>query len=110
LENYEQALGIYRQVGDRLGEANTLKAIGRAQTDVQEGLSYLLSAQALYEQIGDFYSQGVNLYYLGGLYAQTQQTEAALSAFQSAADLGKQIGFEPLVTATEKAIESLRSS
>ncbi len=109
LENYEQALGIYRQVGARLGEANTLKAQGRAQADPQQGVAYLQQAQSLYEQIGDFYSQGVNLYYLGLLYAQLQQANEALSAFRSAARLGAQINFEPLVEVAENAIKELQS-
>ena len=109
LENYAQALGIYRQVGDRLGEANTLRAQGRAQTDPQQGVAYLQLAQSLYEQIEDFYSQGVNLYYLGLLYAQLQQADEALSAFRSAASLGARINFEPLVEAAESAIQGLQS-
>ncbi|MGC1309330.1 MAG: NB-ARC domain-containing protein [Phormidesmis sp.] len=107
IQNYDQALAIYRQVGDRLGEANTLKAQGLLQADAQQGVAYLQSAQTLYEQIGDFYSQGVNLFYLGQRYAQLQQRDAAIAAFQAAASLGEQIGFAPLVEFAQKAIEEL---
>ena len=31
LESYSHALALFRQVGDRLGEANVLKAIGDVQ-------------------------------------------------------------------------------
>ncbi|MEL7359755.1 MAG: tetratricopeptide repeat protein, partial [Cyanobacteria bacterium J06560_6] len=46
LENYEQALGIYRQVGARLGEANTLQAQG----DVLQFLDRRDEALENYEQ------------------------------------------------------------
>ena len=109
IANYDEALTIYRAVGDRLGEANTLKALGRLQEDVQQGLAYLQSAQTLYEQINDIYSQGVNLYYLGNMYAQLQQYESALSALQTAIARGKQINFAPLIEAAEQAIQDLSS-
>ncbi|MEM6450663.1 MAG: tetratricopeptide repeat protein [Cyanobacteria bacterium P01_D01_bin.105] len=104
IENYDQALGIYRQVGDRLGEANTLRAMGRSQDNIAQGIDYLLLAQTLYEQIGALYSQGVNLYYLGGMYTQTQQHSEAVSAYTAAAALGKQINFAPLTQAAEKEL------
>ena len=107
IANYDQALDIYRQVGARLGEANTLKALGRLQADVQQGIAYLQSAQTLYEQINDIYSQGVNLYYLGIMYAQLQQKKPALLALQTAASLGEQINFAPLVNAARQAIQDL---
>ncbi|MEL7507527.1 MAG: tetratricopeptide repeat protein, partial [Cyanobacteria bacterium J06554_1] len=46
LSNYEQALGLYRDVGDRLGEANTLKAVG----DVLQFLKRSQEALSNYEQ------------------------------------------------------------
>ncbi len=109
IENYDEALAIYRQVGDRLGEANTLQAQGLLQADAQQGVAYLQSAQTLYEQIGHLYSQGVNLFYLAQLYAQLQQRDAAIEAFQAAASLGKQIDFAPLVELAEQAIEEIQA-
>ena len=46
LESYGEALKLFRQVGDRLGEANVLKAIG----DVHRDLSELPEARARYEE------------------------------------------------------------
>ena len=56
LENYARAIEIYRQVGDRLGEANTLKAIAdvlqfKKQTD--EALENYARAIEIYRQVGD---------------------------------------------------------
>ena len=109
VENYDEALGIYRQVGDRLGEANTLKAMGRSQENIQKGIAYLQSAQALYEQIGDIYSQGVNLFYLGGMYAQLDQLDKAVAAFEKAISMGQEIDFLPLVEAAENVLNQLRT-
>ncbi|MEO1619449.1 MAG: tetratricopeptide repeat protein, partial [Cyanobacteria bacterium J06632_3] len=107
IENYDQALAIYRQVGDRLGEANTLQAIGLVQTDLAKGVECLQAAQVLYEQIGSLYGQGVNLYYLGGLHAQQEQSESAATAWQQAISCGQQINFSPLIEAAEKALASI---
>ena len=35
LGSYEQALGLFREVGDRLGEANVLKAMGMCRISVK---------------------------------------------------------------------------
>lgn len=50
-------LAFYRDIGDRLGEANTLQAIGRLQADLTVGLEYCQAALKLYRQIGTKYSQ-----------------------------------------------------
>ncbi|GAB1539497.1 hypothetical protein NUACC21_21640 [Scytonema sp. NUACC21] len=50
---YQRALEIYRQIGDRLGEANTLIAIG----DVLQFLDRRDEALERYEQALDFYRQ-----------------------------------------------------
>ncbi|MGC1310523.1 MAG: hypothetical protein WA885_25100 [Phormidesmis sp.] len=107
IANYAAALAIYRQVGARLGEANTLQAQGLLQADAQQGVAYLQLAQTLYEQIGSLYGQGVNLFYLGQRYGQLQQSDASIAAFQAAASLGEQIDFAPLVEFAQKAIEEL---
>ena len=110
LANYASALEIYRAVGARLGEANTLQAQGRMQEDHKQGIDYLLSAHTLYEQIGDLYSQGVNLYYLGGLYIQAEQIGEAVDALERAAALGEAINFPPLIEAAQAILNQLRSN
>ena len=37
LGSYEQALGLFREVGDRLGEANVLQAMGMCRISEMKG-------------------------------------------------------------------------
>ncbi|RMH78397.1 MAG: tetratricopeptide repeat protein, partial [Calditrichaeota bacterium] len=56
LSSYEAALGLYQQVGDRLGEANTRRAIGdvqRFKDEYDQALSSYEAALGLYQQVGD---------------------------------------------------------
>jgi tetratricopeptide (TPR) repeat protein len=82
-------------VGARLGEANTLQAIGKLQEDWPAGLDYLQQAQVIYQQIGDQYSQSLNLLFMADCHVQLQQTDAAIEALQQAAELASRIGYEP---------------
>ena len=59
LERYDTALKLYEQVGDKLGKANTLRAIGDvalANEQYPEALQHYRQALALVEQIHDLYS------------------------------------------------------
>ncbi|MGE5658636.1 MAG: hypothetical protein ACM37W_18715, partial [Actinomycetota bacterium] len=96
LEHYQQALGIFRQVGASLGEANTLQAIGTLQEDPQVGLDYLHQAQKIYELIGDQYSQSRNLLFISDFQLQLQNIDAAIASLQQSAALAAEIGYEPL--------------
>ncbi|MGH8932250.1 MAG: tetratricopeptide repeat protein, partial [Egibacteraceae bacterium] len=54
-ERYEQALPIYRQIGDRLGEANTLVSRGRlaiASGQRARAVSEMTEAIRIYRSIG----------------------------------------------------------
>ena len=54
-ERYEQALPIYRQIGDRLGEANALLSMGRLARetgDETQMKASLRQAESIYESIG----------------------------------------------------------
>jgi tetratricopeptide (TPR) repeat protein len=54
-ERYEAALPVYRQIGARLGEANTLLSLGRlnrATGDEAKARAALKQAADIYEAIG----------------------------------------------------------
>jgi tetratricopeptide (TPR) repeat protein len=80
LARYDQALGLFRAVGDRLGEANVLQAQGdvyRAQGDHEQAHSSYQDALALYRQIGARQGEANAYLGLGRLaLAQDQMDEA----------------------------------
>jgi tetratricopeptide (TPR) repeat protein len=56
LASYDQALALFQAVGDRLGEANTLQAIGdvqRFRDDYDAALASYDQALALFQAVGD---------------------------------------------------------
>jgi hypothetical protein len=96
LQRYETAIAIYRQVGARLGEANTLCGLGSLRDDPGQALQDFLAAQAIYVQIGDQYSQGRNLLmYIVQAQAQVGDGEGVLRSLDEATAIGEAIGFEP---------------
>jgi hypothetical protein len=62
------ALGLFRAVGDRLGEANVTLALGdyyRRSSGFVQALAYYEIARRIYSEIQDQYSLGRVLYRLG---------------------------------------------
>ena len=62
LESYRQALELFRSVGDRLGEANTLAALSQmtVNSDWQQSQEFFWQADVLYKAISSIYDIGVN--------------------------------------------------
>ena len=81
LDSYRQALALFRAVGDRLGEANTIYAMGevaRKTREYAEAQQHYQWALQTYEAIGDRLGQANVLDSLGELAeAQKAWTEAA---------------------------------
>ncbi len=95
LSRYEQALSFYRQIGDRLGEANVLQELGKLEDDPQQGLGFLQQAQNLYQQIGDIYSQSRNLiYFLADLQLQMGDKAAAINSLILGEELAAKINYQ----------------
>jgi len=95
LTRYEEALGLFRAVGDRLGEANVLFSKGRAALqagDEQVGLTQLERAAQLYEAVGA-QSGSANVRITLALRAASKDDfQAAINYLQPAADFCKRIG------------------
>jgi tetratricopeptide (TPR) repeat protein len=94
LERYDQALGIYRDVGDRLGEANTLKAIGdvlQFLKQSREALERYDQALGIYRDVGARLGEANVLCELGRLQAETD-AEQAMAQFLAAQTIYETIG------------------
>ncbi|MEO0458647.1 MAG: tetratricopeptide repeat protein, partial [Cyanobacteria bacterium P01_A01_bin.114] len=90
LDNYEQAIGIYREVGSRLGEANVLQELGKLQDSAEDTLAHLQHAQEIYVSIGDGYSQCRNaVRFLADTHLKLGQNQSALAILRQVADLAK---------------------
>jgi tetratricopeptide (TPR) repeat protein len=89
---YQQALLIYQEIGDRLGEANTLKAIGDVLQFLKrsdEALQRYETALSFYRDIGDRFGKANILQEFGKLQENPQQ---GLEYLQQAQNLYIQIG------------------
>nr|WP_318657993.1 tetratricopeptide repeat protein [Pseudanabaena sp. ABRG5-3] len=112
LERYEAALAFYREIGDRLGEANTLQAIAILEEDPVIGLASSQAALQLYIEIGTKYSQARNLIlFTSELQLKLGQKTEAIDSLVRAAELGREIDYEVMVDyANQKIAEINRDS
>ncbi len=80
-------MGLFRQVGDRLGEANVLQAMGDVQQfrkDMQAALASYEQALGLFRQVGDRLGEA-NCYLAQGRVAQQQEDHPTALALQTRA-------------------------
>ncbi len=95
LKNYRLALFEYRDIGDRLGEADTLANIGFCYLDSgrdNEGLIHLRKAQTLAEEIGERHIQTETLRGIGQALARSGRHPVAMEHYQQALALCRTIG------------------
>jgi tetratricopeptide (TPR) repeat protein len=93
-EAYAAALPLYRQIEDRLGEANTLKALGdlkRRTSDLVGAAEAYAAALPLYRQIEDRLGEANTLKALGDLKRRTSDLVGAAEAYAAALPLYRQI-------------------
>jgi tetratricopeptide (TPR) repeat protein len=92
---YQQALAIYRQIGNRLGEANCLKSLGevaRMQARYAEAAGLYHQALPIYRQIADRFGEAGCLRSVGRLAALQHNPHLAREASELAAAIYSTIG------------------
>ncbi|OLP20037.1 hypothetical protein BST81_02010 [Leptolyngbya sp. 'hensonii'] len=107
LNRYQEALQIYRQVGDRLGEANTLKAIGDVLQFLKqssEALNRYQEALQIYRQVGARLGEANTLKAIGDVLQFLKQSSEALNRYQEALQIYRQVGARLGEANTLKAI------
>ena len=94
LASYEQALGLFRAVGDRLGEANVLASQGQLYLldDPQKADEFLERVIALYQQIGARYSVPAIVGNFGWALRRLGHKDRARLYLLRAADLFEKMG------------------
>jgi CHAT domain-containing protein/Tfp pilus assembly protein PilF len=91
---YEQALALYREAGDRLGEAITLGYIGncsKRQGDYDRALEQLGRALAMKRELGDRLEEGKTLSHLGLVYWELADYPQAIGHFELAIAIGREL-------------------
>jgi tetratricopeptide (TPR) repeat protein len=76
-KNYQQALAIYVEFGDRYSQANTYGQLGllaKAEDNLTEASQNLLQALAIFAQFKDQHSVAITLRNLAQLYQSTQDS------------------------------------
>jgi tetratricopeptide (TPR) repeat protein len=97
----QQAMELFRAVGDRLGEANTLKAIGNLHLDQgngEQGLEMLDQALNLYQLVGDRVGQANICWGLGLRLVNNGALQEAEPLLTQAVDLARQFSPDHPVT------------
>jgi Tfp pilus assembly protein PilF len=94
LENYQQALAILREVGDRAGEGTTLNNIGavyRNQGRYAEALEAYQRALAIAREVGDRTGEGRTLNNIGAVHDDQGRNAEALEAYQQALAIRREV-------------------
>ncbi len=100
LKSLQQALTLYRQTGDRSGEAQTLLLIGSVYvetgTDDKAGEDALQKALTVAKEIKDSKLEGRILMTFGRLYLNTNQDAKAQEIVNRSLEISKRIQDQPL--------------
>ncbi|MBW4443862.1 MAG: CHAT domain-containing protein [Plectolyngbya sp. WJT66-NPBG17] len=92
---YQQALKLYQQIGDRVGEGAALNNIGAAYRSFgqySKALDFYQQALKLYQQIGDRAGEGITLNNIGAAYRSFGQYSKALDFYQQALQILQEVG------------------
>ena len=102
-----EALDLFRAVGSRLGEANTLKAIGdvqRFRDEYDQALESYAAALDLFRAVGDRLGEANTLQAIGDVQQFRDERDAALDSYQQALQLFRAVGDRLGEANTRKAI------
>ena len=95
LAHYEEAIVLYRAVGARLGEANTLQAIGdvlKFKDRNDEALAHYEEAIGLYRAVGDRIGEANTLKEIGDVLQFKDRNDKALAHYEEAIGLFRAVG------------------
>lgn len=95
LAYYNQALPLYRSIGDRDGEATTLSNIGSIYADLgekQTALGYHNQALILYDAVGDRNGEASVLSHIGSVYSSLGEKQKAVGYHNQALTLARSVG------------------
>jgi tetratricopeptide (TPR) repeat protein len=95
LEQYEQALSIYRELGDRAGVATALRGIGGLQWRLGrylEALDQLNEAVRVHREVGDLSGEAGVLNNLGIVYRRLGRYPQALEHYERALIVLRELG------------------
>ncbi len=96
LKYYQDALVIYRKIGDRHGEAEALYNIGLIYSkkgDSGNALKYYQDALAICREIGDRHGEAGVLYNIGLIYSEKGDSDNSLKYQQAALEICRKIGY-----------------
>lgn len=95
IKKYEEAVLLWRGVGDLSKEAFTLHSIGAVYSELgemQNAMAYYHKALPLRRAVGDRGGESVTLIDIGGIYASSGEMLKALDFFNQALTLARAIG------------------
>ncbi len=95
LQTFEQALGIYKVLGDRQSERTTLNNIGFVYKSVghyAQALKYFEQALIIAKEVGDKAGEGIILHNIGAVYNSLGQYADALKFYEQALVIRQQVG------------------
>ncbi len=95
-QSWQQALAIYREIGDRRGEAYSLGNLGNAYYSLgryTEAIKYHRQSLEIKREIGDRRGEAASLGNLGNAYRRLQQIPEAIKKYQSALAICTPTGF-----------------
>ncbi|HKQ92952.1 MAG TPA: CHAT domain-containing tetratricopeptide repeat protein, partial [Blastocatellia bacterium] len=95
LKKYEEALPLWRRIGDRRGEALTLVSMGMAYYSLgerQKAVDFLTQALSLHRAAGDREDEATTLYFIGDSYQSLGENQKAIDFYAQALPLARAIG------------------
>jgi tetratricopeptide (TPR) repeat protein len=107
LQQYEEALKLFSAVGDRLGEANTVRSIGNVLQFLkrnEEALQQYEEALKLFRAVGDQLGEANTLRSIGDVLQYQDQYEEALQRYEEALKLFRAVGSQQGEANTLKSI------
>ena len=90
----EAALGIYRELGDRQGEATTLACLGNldAERETEEARAHYNAALAIHREVGSRRDEAIDLTNLGRLHLFQGRMEEARALYDVSLAIHREVG------------------